>query len=160
MTRLKTKLRNSVCQSMNRLGQKFKALRSDDQGVAAIEFALIAPVMFGIYFGITVMSITISATSIDRVDAGNILTAAVSILGVSQAEINSGRVRIELNSYRAQAGTGTATVPTVAEKIGFASIGPDFGSEFDIAGVDQSLINETSGLVVARIEYDFRTMDP
>jgi len=175
MTRLKTKLRNSVCQSMNSLGQKFKALRSDNQGVAAIEFALIAPVMFGIYFGITVMSITISAdrnvshaagvtsdlstrfSSIDRVDAGNILTAAVSILGVSQAEINNGRVRIEINSYRAQAGTGTDTVPTVAEKIGFASLGPDFASEFDIAGVDQSLINETSGLVVARIQYDFRT---
>ena len=175
MTSLKTKLRNSVSIATGRLTRKFKALRENEQGVAAIEFALIAPVMFGIYFGITVMSITITAdrnvshatgvasdlttrfSTVDRTDAGNILTAAIAILGVSQAEVNSGNLRIEINSYRAQPGTGTATVPTVAEKIGFASVGPDFASEFNIAGVDQSLINETSGLVVARIQHDFKT---
>jgi len=114
MKKFQKKLNRSIRQNFGLLSQKLKTLRSDEKGVAAIEFALIAPVMFGIYFGITVMSITISAdrnvshatgvtsdlstrfSSIDEVDAGNILTAAVSILGVSQAEINNGRVRIEI----------------------------------------------------------------
>jgi len=169
------KIKHKLLTSASAFKRKVKSLRDDTQGIAAIEFALLAPIMFGIYFGITIISLTIAAnrdvvhatgvvsdltTRFDVVDsatAENILTAAIAILGVSKSDIDNGRVTIEINSYRARSGTGTAAVPTVAERIGYARLGPSLGNDYDVDSVNRRLLNENSGVVVARIAQEFQT---
>jgi len=159
-----------------RLIRKVKSLREDTQGIAAIEFALLVPVMFGLYFGVTIMSLTIAANRnvshatsvtsdltaqydiIDQETIANIMTAAVAILGISKAEIDANRLSIEVSSYAAQPGTGTSTVPTVPERIGFAQLGPAFTTPYAIDSVNMNLLNERSGIVVTRIAYQYQTI--
>jgi len=132
-----------------RLIRKVKSLREDTQGIAAIEFALLVPVMFGLYFGVTIMSLTIAANRnvshatsvtsdltaqydiIDQETIANIMTAAVAILGISKAEIDANRLSIEVSSY---------------------------ATPYAIDSVNMNLLNERSGIVVTRIAYQYQTI--
>lgn len=144
---------------------KFRAFKKDTQGIAAIEFVILAPIMFGIYIGVTVTALAISADrnvshatnvigdlatqdpSHDAASLGNIMTAAIAVLGPGTTD----EYTIELLSYRKVAGA--------AELIGEARLGPAIGA-YDTTTLlsNTRLFNDTSGVVVARIQYKYELL--
>ena len=95
-----SKRRFSKSLSPRRLSARY---RDDERGIAAIEFAIIAPIMIGMYFGLAEIA---SAISVDRRishgtnvagdlatqqpdlkdgDIEEIISAAVRVMGVSNA---------------------------------------------------------------------------
>ncbi len=141
--------------------------RKNSAGIAALEFALLAPVLFGIYFGVAVISLAISAdrnvshaTSVigdlasqeisltpDMID--NIFTAGTAVIGVGQDKYNDQRITLELISYRKTNGA--------LQQIGYARLGPSIGNYNNsaLASNDQ-LVGNDSGMVVARIAYKYQ----
>lgn len=140
----------------------------DRKGVAAIEFALIAPVMIGFYFGLSEISMGITAdrqvthaasvagdlatqvTSLDKAGIEDVFTATVAVMGVNSTKLAN--VTIELNSYKMEA-DGTI------ETIGYARMGPQISSgsaTFDPSTLGDNMLNSTSGVVVARVNYKYK----
>jgi len=144
-----------------------RSLAKDEKGVAAIEFAFIAPLMIGFYFGMTEIALGITAdrnvahatsvagdlttqvASINTSDMADIMTATAAVLGV-QPE-NMSRITIELNSYQKE-NDGTNV------RVGYARLGPAISkgpAVYDPAVLNTQMLNAQSGVVVARINYRY-----
>ena len=142
-------------------------LRNRD-GVAAIEFALIAPIMIAFYFGLSEVSIGIGAArdvthsasvagdlatqsaTLDELGVEDVLTAALAVLNPRSSEIN--KLTIELNSYKKDADGNI-------ELIGYARVGPTISAggpaTYDPSVLGNNMLNTTSGVVVARVNYNY-----
>ncbi len=143
--------------------QKFK---KDHQGVAAIEFALIAPVMIAMYLGLSEVSMLVSADrvvshtasvvadlatqeeSMDSDDIENIFNAAVQVMGVNYTKAL--RINMDIISFEVDNNN-------VVQEVGYAKLGSGFGGKFDPAGLSSTLLNQTSGIVVTRISYQYHS---
>lgn len=141
---------------------------ADNRGVAAIEFALIAPVMLAFYFGLSEISLGITAdrnvthaTSVagdlatqsdklNKADIEDIMTATLAVLGVRASQRSD--VTVELNSYKKTGST--------IETIGYARMGPAISaggpSTYDPSQLSSTMLNSTSGVVVARVNYKYK----
>ena len=138
-------------------------------GVAAIEFAFVAPVMIAFYFGMSEIALGIGAdrevahtasvvgdlatqvSVVNQNEMESIMTAALTVLGV-QPEKRAG-VTVELNSYQMRTdGSGTIDL------IGYARMGPTISAggpaTFDPNSV-ADMMSESSGVVVARVNYKY-----
>lgn len=144
---------------------KERFLKNED-GIAALEFALLAPMLFGVYFGVTVVALAIAAdrdvshatsviadlatqeTELDAAAINNIMTAGVAVLGVGKDKYDASRITMELISYEKTGST--------VNRVGYARLGPDMGAYNDsrLAANDR-LLSESSGVVVARILYKY-----
>lgn len=139
-------------------------LRKDEEGVAAIEFAIIAPLMIVMYFGLAEMA---SAISVDRRvshganvaadlvtqnaqmttnDIEEALVAAVRVMGVD----NVSDVTIDIRSYVMD----TNGIPQPEGVVQFNS-GAATLKNFNVATLDTRILNETSGVVVTRVAYTY-----
>lgn len=137
-------------------------------GVAAIEFALIAPVMIAFYFGLSEISLGIGAdrqvthatsvagdlatqvTNLDKSDIEDVMTATVAVLGVHSSRLS--QVTIELNSYK-------KNTDGSIDRVGYARVGPAISvgsATFDPSTLGSNMLNETSGVVVARVNYQYK----
>lgn len=78
--------RSSVSHSMRRIRRRFQALSRRDQGVALLEFALVAPVMIAMYLGMVELSLAVGH------DRKNTLVARTiaDLVTQSQTVSNSG----------------------------------------------------------------------
>lgn len=157
---MKSKI-HAKCQSFKRLINQFKAARD---GIAAIEFALIAPLMILVYFGVTEISIAVSKTrqvshaasvvgdlaaqlpAVSSTQMDDIMTAGVAVMGLSTADVTNDRLSIDIQSY----GMDDDNNP---ELLGFARLGPSLSTSFDAGTVHERLLNSESGIIVARVEY-------
>jgi Flp pilus assembly protein TadG len=141
----------------------------DRKGVAAIEFALIAPIMIAFYFGLSEISMGISTdrqvthatsvagdlatqvTSMDRADIEDVMTATVAVMGVRSS--NRSDITIELNSYQKNADNSI-------ERVGYARVGPQISAggsaSFDPSTLGANMLNASSGVVVARVNYKYK----
>jgi len=142
------------------------SLARNTDGIAAIEFALLAPVIFGIYFGVTVISLAIAAdrdlshatnviadlatqeTELSKTGIENIMSAGVAVLGVNKSRYDQNRITLELISFEKESGT--------INQVGYARLGPDIGT-YNTAklSANDRLLSENSGVVVARIVYKY-----
>lgn len=140
----------------------------DTRGVAAIEFALIAPVMIAFYFGLSEISMGIAAdrdvthatsvagdlatqaSTLNRLDVEDVMTATLAVLGVRSSQRSD--VTIELNSYRMTGGA--------IQRVGYARLGPQISAGgpavYNPAGINSNMLNNTSGVVVARVNYKYK----
>jgi len=137
-------LKQSVHSGMKRFNPKrlSRKYRNDEDGIAAIEFAIIAPVMIGMYFGLAEIA---SAISVDRRishgrvmnidDIGNVSMDIESFIlpDVDQPPESRGRIRVN-----ASAGN-------------FAN--------FDAATLDEKILNANSGVVVTRVTYEYTPIE-
>ena len=144
--------------------------RKNSQGVAAIEFALIAPIMIGIYFGLAEISTLISIdrrvshtanvaadlvtqlSTADNDELEEIFSATLRVLDIRDPQ----EVTIELTSY----GFDTNTPPMVEQR-GIATLNADPSRPmpaFDPNTVDTRILNTGSGVVVARINYAYEPL--
>ena len=162
-----------VIRHSNRLKQFAKsaitAYVEKRDGVAAIEFAFVAPVMIAFYFGMSEIALGIGAdrevahtasvvgdlatqvSVVNRNEMESIMTAALTVLGVQPEKVSG--VTVELNSYQMKTdGSGDIDL------IGYARMGPPISAggpaTFDPSAISD-MISETSGVVVARVNYKY-----
>jgi len=171
LTSMKSTLMSSVTRagltfSPRRLSQRF---RKDEDGIAAIEFAIIAPIMIGMYFGLAEIA---SAISVDRrishgtnvagdlatqqaelrdADIEEVVSAALRVMGVQ----NIGQVSMDMESFILPA---EGQPPESRGRIRVNSSVGGF-SNFDASNLDTRLLNENSGVVVTRVRYNYTPVE-
>lgn len=164
---LKSALKSSVfcvgrSLSPRRLSQQY---RDDDKGVAAIEFAIIAPIMIMMYFGLAEIA---SAISVDRrishgtnvvgdlstqqaelkdADIEEVISAAIRVMGVNDAS----KISIDMESFILPAADQP---PESRGRIRLNSSVGNF-TPFDASGLDPKILNAKSGVVVTRVRYKY-----
>jgi len=145
-----------------------QSLAKDKSGIAAIEFAFVAPILIAFYFGMTEVAMAITAdrqvahaTSVSgdlasqmptltAVDLSDVMTATVAVLGTRARDIND--ISIELNSFQMM-NDGSVN------RVGYALLGPQITAggpaQYDPSGLNSLMFNAQSGVVVARINYKY-----
>lgn len=167
MSKLKTLfLKTSVLGSRKTISE----YRDDKDGVAAIEFALIAPILIFMYLGLLEISMGIMADrdvshatnvagdlasqveELQKAEIENILTAAVTVM--APKVITSTNIRVNIESWEIDTSSGGSGSP---RSLGKATIGgaithgqPDMQKLRDL-----NLLTDTSGVVIATINYDY-----
>ena len=144
-----------------------KRYKSDHQGVAAIEFVFVAPIMIFMYFGLAEISTAITAdrqishatnvagdlatqvATIDAAQMSEIMTATTLVMGIPSNKI--GDVKLEIASFSRDVNDNI--VP-----LGKASLNAPITTPFDADGLDDLILSNNSGVVVARVEYDYEPL--
>jgi len=157
---------NIMKNPLARLQTLAKRIIENKDGVAAIEFAFVAPVMIALYVGLAEVSLLISAdrnvshaasvtgdlaTQEEELNVNeieDIFNATLAVLGTNYT--NSQRVSIDMLSLEVDAAGNT-------QEVGYAKLGTGFSSKFDSAGTSTTLLNQTSGLIVTRIKYEYHS---
>ena len=138
------------------------------RGIAAIEFAFVAPIMIIFYFGMSEIALAITAdrqishtasvvgdlttqvASVNQNEMESIMTAALMVIGAEADD--RADVSIELNSYELNADGSTI------DRIGYARMGPAISAggpaTFDPNSISD-MISATSGAVVARVNFKY-----
>lgn len=152
-------------------GRTVKTFREDTDGVAAIEFALIAPILIFMYLGLLEISMGIMADRdvshatnvagdlasqvdvLQKDEIENILTAAVTVM--APKDLTPGAIRMSIESWDIDTAAGGGS--GAPRSLGKATIGgtlthgaPDMQKLRDL-----NLLTNTSGVVVATINYDY-----
>lgn len=159
-----TKTRRKAASFKSRL----LALGGNNQGVAAVEFAILAPVMIALYFGLVEISLIIQADkvtshasnvagdlatqliNIDEDDIEDVFEATLSTMSIPADQIND--VKVELLSYRMD-------VNGDIEEIGRATLNGGFqGDAYDPTDIGPRLLTPTSGAVVSRVQFDYHSI--
>lgn len=147
----------------------FRKFRGDESGIAAIEFAIIAPIMIIMYFGLAEMA---SAISVDRRIsngtnvAGDMATQQPILAGTDIEEVVAASLRVmqvpnikdvsmDMESFILP---GSGQPPESRGRIRVNNSVGNFSS-FDASGLDTQLLNETSGIVVARVRYKYTPIE-
>ena len=143
-----------------------KRTLANRDGIAAIEFALIAPIMIALYIGLAEISLLVTADrnvshaasvtgdlatqveSLDKDEIENILQATIAVMNTNYT--NSGYISVDMSSYEVD-GSG------VKNLIGYAKLGTGLNTPFDPTPVNSTLLNATSGLLVTRISYNYHS---
>jgi len=142
----------------------------DQEGIAAIEFAFIAPIMLFMYFGMAEVATAISvdrkishsanvagdlSTQSEKVSAAEmteILTATMMVMGIPSHKQDG--VTIEIASYARAADN---SIIQKGKAILKGSNGIDFPA-FDAAGLDTRILSSSSGVVIARVNYKYEPL--
>lgn len=142
----------------------------DQDGIAAIEFAFIAPIMLFMYFGMAEVATAISvdrkvshsanvagdlttqSETVSAAEMTEIMTATMMVMGIPSSKQDG--VTIEIASYARD------TDDNVIER-GKATLkgtnGIDFPT-FDAASLDTRILSDSSGVVVARVNYIYEPL--
>lgn len=151
-----------------KFGQKLKAFGKDNEGVAAVEFAILTPVMIALYFGLVEIAMIINAdkltshatnvvgdlaTQVSNMDADDVEDVFEATLAtMSLRDTQASNVGIELLSYR-MLPDGTI------EQIGRATLNNGYtGAAYNPVDIGPRLLTTTSGAVVARVQYRYESV--
>ncbi len=160
-------IHTSIRTGLKRLNPKqiSRKFRRDEDGIAAIEFAIIAPVMIGMYFGLAEIA---SAISVDRrishgtnvagdmatqqpeirdADIEEIVSAALRVMNIS--DINN--VSMDIESFILP---DAGQPPESRGRIRVNNSAGGF-TNFDASGLDEKILNARSGVVVTRATYKY-----
>lgn len=139
---------------------------SNRDGIAAIEFALIAPIMIALYIGLAEISLLVTADrnvshaasvtgdlatqveSLDPAEIENIFQATLAVMNTDLAKSN--KITVDMRSFEVDSSG-------VKQEIGYAKMGTGLPTKFDATSVNSTLLNSTSGLIVTRISYDYES---
>jgi len=164
---MRLKMTKFINLSFKPLSRVFKKYKSNHDGIAAIEFVFIAPIMIGMYFGLAEISTAIEAdrkishatnvagdlaTQVATISANNmseIMTATTMVMGVPSNKLSE--IKMEIISFSRDA--SGAVVP-----LGKASLNGNFPGAFNTASLDDLILSENSGVVVARVSYNYEPL--
>jgi len=158
---------SSLRTRLKRLNPKHlsRKYRQDEDGIAAIEFAIIAPIMIGMYFGLAEIA---SAISVDRrvshgtnvagdmatqqpdirlADIEEVVAASLRVMDIP----NVSRVSMDIESFILPADSQPA------ESRGRIRVNQGAGNftNFDANSLDTKILNANSGVVVTRASYKY-----
>lgn len=160
-------LRRKLLRTAFRRLPALRRIQKNEDGVAAIEFALVAPIMIAFYFGMSEIALGIMtdrnvshatsvtadlATQLPTLNANEIsdvMTATLAVMGIQSEKISE--VTIELNSYQMET-DGTIN------RVGYARLGPQISAgpaTYDPSLLNTQMLNPQSGVVVARLNYKY-----
>ncbi len=140
--------------------------RRTREGTAAVEFALILPVMIVLFFGVvevsqalscrsdvinvasTTADLTAQASTMSSADVTNVFNAASAIL----YPYNASAAKITITSIVYNPDTGSLTSGTVAWSC--ANSGPGHGKDTTITLPDR-LMTEGGSVIMAEVTYDY-----
>ncbi len=164
----KAALLNAVSALPAQLRGKLKGFRDCDDGIAAVEFALLSPVMIALYFGLVEISmiihsdkITSHATNVagdlatqvsnmDSDDIEDVFEATLATMALRPEQVDN--VSAEVLSYR-------MLPDNSIEQIGQATLNGGYaGAAYDPNDIGTRLLTPTSGAVVARIQYNYESV--
>ena len=141
-----------------------KRFRKDEDGVAAIEFAIIAPIMITMYFGLSEMA---TAIAVDRrishganvaadlltqqaqmspIDIEETLAASVRVMGVA----NVGDITMQIQSYVLDSNDQMVREGLINFNTGASNL-----PAFDASTLSARVLSQTSGVVVTRVAYTY-----
>jgi len=162
--------------------------RENETGIAAIEFAIIAPIMIGMYFGLAEVATAISVDrrishgtniaadlvtqlpAVDENEMTEIIAAAIRVMEVQ----NPAGIHMQIESFiLPSAGQPATSLGRIFVNDPFDPSQPDDPNDptdtdnpedaifefFNPASLDPTLLNETSGIVVARAKYEYETLN-
>ena len=153
--------------SNQKIVKLFKRYKAAQGGVAAIEFVFVAPIMIGMYFGLAEIStaitqdrqishsanvagdLTTQVATVNAAGMSEIMTATVKIMGVPTSKLGS--IKMELASFTR--GATNNIVP-----LGKASLNGTYPENFNANTLDQLILSQASGVVVARVSYDYEPL--
>lgn len=148
----------------NRLRGTATRFEKDEKGLAAIEFALLAPLLISMYFGLAEVASAVAVnrtvshsanvvgdlasqvTNIDKADMEDVLTATLRVLSVEDPS----KITVQIDSISRDAGGQDTFVGRSTLNPGAANL-PAFNS----SSVDATLLNENAGIIVARVAYEY-----
>lgn len=167
MSKLTNILTSTALKPLKVIKKTLARFEQDRSGVAAVEFALIAPIMIMMYFGIAEVSHAIAidrkvshatnvagdlatqVTELQTDDVKEVLVATLKVLAISDSQ----NVNIELASYDLDPSNNPRLLGRVNLNSGSQPFKP-----FDPAALDGRILSQDSGIVVARIAYDFEPL--
>jgi len=141
---------NLIKSAFHKTSEFHRKFAGDNKGIAAIEFALIAPVMIMFYFGLAEVSLLVSADrktaqaaslvgdltaqdpTLDLPMAENYVGAVLAVLGTDPAQ--SARVGLEMYSLEATLGPdtdGDGVADREINEVGYLEFGPSFNPGSD-----------------------------
>ncbi|WP_416878196.1 TadE/TadG family type IV pilus assembly protein [Litorimonas sp.] len=147
-----------------RLQQSVSGIRKNEDGLAAIEFAILAPLLISMYFGLAEIASAVAVdrsvshatnvigdlasqtSNIDKEDLEDVLSATIRVMNIE----NASGATIQIDSWARDSDGKNTLVGSAVMNNGSASL-----PSFDPASVDNSMMNENSGIVVARIAYNY-----
>ena len=156
MIKFQVPILKSLRGQASRVSLLSRRFSKDDRGIAAIEFAIIAPVMIGMYFGLAEIA---SAISVDRRvshstnvigdlatqqpelkdnDIAEVISAALRVMGIRDAS----DVSIDMESFIKPTAAGAP------ESQGRIRLNQSTGvlTAFDATTLDEKLLNDKSGV--------------
>lgn len=166
-----TTMKRSLREGLKTISPKqlSRRYRDDEAGIAAIEFAIIAPVMIGMYFGLAEIA---SAISVDRrvshgtnvagdlatqqpqlrdADIDEVVSAALRVMGINDV----GKVSMDIESFILPA---EGQPPESRGRIRVNRAAGSF-TNFNAASLDTKLLNAKSGVVVTRVAYKYTPIE-
>jgi len=136
-------------------------------GIAAIEFAFIAPIMIFMYFGMAEVATAISvdrqvshsanvagdlttqSETVSAAEMSEIMTATMMVMGIPSSKESS--VKIEIASYARDSDDNVIDM-------GKATLNGPFPTSFNADNLDTRILSDTSGVVVARVIYSYEPL--
>lgn len=162
--RLKGEKMNKKLTLKTRLQQNVSGIRKNEDGLAAIEFAILAPLLISMYFGLAEIASAVAVdrsvshatnvigdlasqtSNIDKEDLEDVLTATIRVMNVEE----SSGATIQIDSWSRDSDGKNTLVGSAVMNSGAAPL-----PSFNPGDVDKSMMNENSGIVVARIAYNY-----
>lgn len=164
---MRVKMKNFKNKSTARISKVVRKYLLDREGIAAIEFVFVAPIMIGMYFGLAEISTAISAdrrishatnvagdlttqaATITAADMGEVMTATILVMGVPTNKLSD--IKMEIASFsRDNSGN---VIP-----LGKATLNGPFPGVFKAEDLDDLILSAASGVVVARVSYDYEPL--
>lgn len=145
----------------------------DEDGIAAIEFAFIAPIMLFMYFGMAEVATAIStdrkishsanvagdlatqSEMISKAEMAEIMKATMMVMNIPDDKLNY--VTIEITSYTRTDDDDPTSVVENGKATFKGNAGIDFPN-FDATVLDKAILSSTSGVVVARVNYIYEPL--
>ena len=159
---------NSASAIPAKFTHKLKGLRENDEGIAAVEFAILSPIMIALYFGLVEIAMIINAdkltshatnvagdlatqvTNMDSNDVEDVFQAALASMSLRPEQVSE--VGVEILSYRMNT-DGSIT------ELGKATLNGGYtGDAYNPEDIGERLLTVNSGAVVARVQYNYESV--
>ena len=164
----KSKLLSNYSAIPAQLKAKLKSFGQADDGMAAVEFAFLSPILIALYFGLVEIATIINAdkltshatnvagdlatqvTNMDLDDIEDVFEAALATMSLDPAK--SANVTMEVISYNMPSAG-------VRQELGRATLnGGLTGQAYDPANIGTRLLTTDSGAIVARVQYSYESV--
>lgn len=148
-----------------RLPRKY---REDERGVAAVEFAIIAPIIIAIYLGLAELSMILDVkrqvshsasvaadlatqtSQLNDTDSADMISAVLRVADVPE----TANYTVHMESFDRDSSGNVVSLGEVVFNTGGESNLPSV----DVASLSTDVLDEDSGLVVARVSYEYTPM--